>query len=98
MAPEALGELIVSLTAQRPELVPCFEQWWLAENAYREKGWAECLHAWKHTCVGVQAHVHISLGFLLLSSCLCLNVYLCHSNMTCREKQKSWDCEEEKAV
>lgn len=56
------------------------------------------MHAWKHTCVGVQAHVHASLGRLLLSSCLRLNVYLCHSDMTCREKEKARGCEEEKAV
>lgn len=55
------------------------------------------VHAWERSCVGVQAHVHGSRGSLLLSSCLCLNVYLRHSKLTCTEKLQAWGCEEEEA-
>lgn len=55
------------------------------------------VRAWKRSCVGLQAHVPGSPGFLLLSSCLCLNVHLSHSKLTCTEKLKAWGCEEEEA-
>lgn len=103
-----LGELVISLTAQGPVWVPAP----CTKDAEGEKGWMKGVHAWKHSCVSVQAHGHRSPGSLLLSACLCLNVYLSHSRvfhprlpwtptshskLTWTEELKALGCEEEKA-